>query len=291
MMASDDRAAANADQAVFWNSAPGLGWVVNEAPLDELMAGVLDRLVEVAAPRPGEAVLDVGCGTGASTLALAAAVAPGGRVVGADISGQMLARAGERVAAAGASGVELVVADAQTHRFAPGGFDLAVSRFGLMFFADPVAAFGNLRRALRPGGRLAFAAWGPVEANPWFVIPRAAAVARMGPVPADPPGTPGPFGLASLGRGLDILERAGFAGRRARTETLTLGFAAGAAAAGALAINTGPAVRILRDRGGTPEDAAAIAGAVAAELAPYVGADGGLRVPAAVNIFEAVQPG
>ena len=193
MMASDDRAAANADQAVFWNSAPGLGWVVNEAPLDELMAGVLDRLVEVAAPRPGEAVLDVGCGTGASTLALAAAVAPGGRVVGADISGQMLARAGERVAAAGASGVELVVADAQTHRFAPGGFDLAVSRFGLMFFADPVAAFGNLRRALRPGGRLAFAAWGPVDANPWFVIPRAAAVARMGPVPADPPGTPGPL--------------------------------------------------------------------------------------------------
>ncbi len=287
MTSNEGTVGANADQAAYWNSPAGLKWVENEALLDEELSGVLERLLQLAAPRPGEAALDVGCGTGASTLALAAAVSPGGRVVGADISEFHVARARER--AAGIGGVELVLADAQTHAFGPAGFDLAVSRFGVMFFADPVAAFANILGAMRPGGRLVFAAWAPMEANPWFTIPKAAAVARLGPLPPDPPGAAGPFGLADTTRGLDIMRRADFADGRVRTETVGLALAGGVPAAARLATSLGPAVRLLREKNGTSEDAAAIAEAVAEGFAPY--ADGsGIRVPALIHFYEAERP-
>lgn len=288
-MTSDPASAANAEQAVYWNSAPGLKWVENEALLDGMMAAVLERLLGLAAPRPGEVVLDIGCGTGASTLALAAAVAPGGRVVGADISEPQIARARERVAEARLEGVAFQVADVQSHDLGAGAFDLVASRFGVMFFAEPAAAFANMRRAMRPGGRLAFAAWAPMAENPWFVIPRDAAVARVGAVPAEPAGSPGPFGLDDIARGVDLLARAGLVGVSGRTEAVTLTLACSPAVAGALATSLGPAARILRDRGGDADDAAAIARAVSDRLAPYAAADG-LRVPARINFFEAAAP-
>lgn len=288
-MTSDPVPAANADQAAYWNSAPGLKWVENEALLDGMMAAILERLLGLAAPRPGEAVLDIGCGTGASTLALAAAVAPGGRVVGADISDAQIARARERASAARLEGAAFQVADVQSHDLGAGAFDLVVSRFGVMFFAEPVAAFANVRRAMRPGGRLAFAAWAPMAENPWFVIPRDAAVAQVGAVPGEPPGSPGPFGLDDIARAVDLLSRAGLVGARGWTETVALTPGCSLAVAGALATTLGPAARILRDRNGTAEDAAAIARAVSDRLAPYAAAEG-LRVPARVNFFEATAP-
>jgi ubiquinone/menaquinone biosynthesis C-methylase UbiE len=120
--------------------------------MDQQLELVTDLLLQTAAPRVGESVLDVGCGTGATLLRLAAAIGNEGHVLGCDVSAPMLALARQRIAAAGAQNADVIQADAQSHHFAESSFDLLVSRFGVMFFADPTAAFANLRRALRPAG-------------------------------------------------------------------------------------------------------------------------------------------
>jgi len=194
------------------------------------------------------------------------------------------------VAEAGLAYVDLTVADVQTHGFPLGSFDLVVSRFGMMFFADPGAAFAALARALRSGRRLVFATWAPLDANPWFAVPKRAAVARLGGVPPDPPGAPGAFGLADVERGLGFLREAGLVDCLARTETVALSPGSGLAGAAALATTVGPAVRILAEKGGTAEDAAAIAAAVAEALAPYAAGDR-VQVPASINFFEARRAG
>ena len=278
---------ANADQTAFWNSEVGEKWVTFRDRLDAAMQPATDLLLARAAPRPGEAVLDVGCGAGASTRALAAAVSPGGRAVGVDVSEVLLAAAR---ADTGGLTIEYRLADAQTAAFAGPGFDLVASRFGVMFFADPVAAFRNLAAALRPGGRAVFVTWAELARNPWFVISRDAAAARLGSPPADPPGTPGPFGLADRARGLEILAQAGFTGCRATVEAVDFVVHGGIAAAAGFAVHVGPSARIVRMQEGTPEDVAAIVAAIAEGLDPYLSADGSVRVPSGVNVFEAVRP-
>jgi len=176
----------NADQVAFWNSPAGEKWVRNQAEMDMTLAPLTEMLLARAAPAPGQRVLDVGCGTGTTVLQLAGAVGPGGHVQGLDVSEPMLALARQRVAAAGAGNVDLVLDDAQTFAFDAGSRDLVFSRFGVMFFADPPAAFANLRRALVPGGRLVFVCWADLADNPWFKVPRDAAIARLGPVPPTP---------------------------------------------------------------------------------------------------------
>ena len=141
---------ANAAQAEYWNSEPGRTWIDMESALDASMAAILDLVIARADPRPGEHVLDIGCGTGASTLRAAAAVGGGGRVLGADISGLLLARARARAREARLENASFEVCDAQVHDFPPAVFDLMLSRFGVMFFGEPVAAFRNIARALRP---------------------------------------------------------------------------------------------------------------------------------------------
>ena len=202
---------ANADQATFWNAQPGQNWVDFQADLDAQLSEVTDRLLAACAARPGERVLDIGCGAGGSTLALAAAVGAVGSVLGLDLSEPLLARAEERRRDLALGNVRFARGDAQDHPFAPGGFDLAASRFGVMFFADPVAAFRNIARALRPGGRLVFVAWAGPEHNPWFAIPQRAAVARLGPVAPTPPDAPGPMAFRDAARVTGLLEAAGLA--------------------------------------------------------------------------------
>lgn len=279
----------NADQVEFWNTQPGLNWVTHEADLDTLMQSVTGLMMDAAAPRARERALDIGCGAGASTLALAEAVGPGGAVLGLDVSAPLLARAEERRAACGAANIAFERADAQEHPFAPGAFDLAASRFGVMFFADPVAAFRNIAAALRPGGRIAFAAWAGPEANPWFATPHRVAVARLGPVAATPRDAPGPMAFQDLDRVCGLLTAAGFADVSGETAATDLHHPGGVEAVVALARHVGPTSRVLRERNGTPEDEAAILAALADELGRY-GSTDGIRIPAAINVFTARRP-
>jgi len=169
-----------------------------------------DAMLEAAELRPGHSVLDVGCGAGGTTVEAARRVAPG-TAVGIDISSQALALARKRANAAGHSKIEFIEADAQTHAFEPESFDTIISRFGSMFFADPIEAFANLRRALRPGGKLSIVAWrGPME-SVWTTIAVEAAIAVFGrPPELGAPDGPGPFAFADGDRFSTVVGEAGF---------------------------------------------------------------------------------
>jgi SAM-dependent methyltransferase len=197
---------ANAAQIEFWNGEAAKAWIENAEKLDTLLGPLSQQLIERAAVRRGERVLDVGCGCGATTLELAGR---GALSTGVDISGPMLARARDRAATLQRS-AEFVLADAASHRF-EANFDLLFSRFGVMFFADPVAAFTNLRSALNAKGRLSFLCWQHIKVNPWMVVPMAAARPHL-PEPAAPPDprAPGPFAFADPDYVRDVLQRAGF---------------------------------------------------------------------------------
>jgi SAM-dependent methyltransferase len=279
----------NADQARYWGNAGGRAWVDLQASLDAAFAPINALLLARAAPAAGESALDIGCGAGVTALAVAERVGAEGRVVAVDISPLMLARAAERTPPSLASRVEFIEADAQVHPFPPGHFDLLVSHFGTMFFADPVAAFGNLRRALKSGARLHLAAWGPLDGNPWFTIPRDAAIARLGAPPPVPPTAPGPLAFSDVGYVLDILRKSGFAAPAGETVSLQLEPPGSVSDAVRLATSLGPASRIMTAMNGGPEDADAIRQAIAVGFTPYWNGNA-VRVPAVINLFSATAP-
>ncbi len=172
----------NAEQIQYWNEQRGRAWVAQQELIEAQLAPLGRHAMDRAAIAAGERVLDVGCGCGQTTLELARRVGPRGSVLGADISSVMLGRARELAGAAGATNVRFEEADAQTHAFPPAGFDVLFSRFGVMFFADPRAAFANLRTALRPGARVAFVCWQALPLNPWMAVPLAAALQHFQPI-------------------------------------------------------------------------------------------------------------
>lgn len=275
-------AEANAGQIDYWNSDAARQWVLREALMDGLLAEVLVGVLYHAALQPGERVLDIGCGTGASCLAAAQAVGTAGQVTGLDIASALLARARER--AADLPQVTFVEADAQTHAFAPASVDVMISRFGVMFFEDPVAAFANMARALRPGGRLVFAAWGPAAEVAWFGIPSGIAVARLGrPAPLDPT-APGPLAFQDPERVVAMMQAGGLPGARCLTQTVALTPPGDIAEAARFAVRLGPVARIMAERNGTEADALAIEAEVHAAFAGFA-TDGGLRLPATVHFY------
>ena len=183
-------------------------WAEVRESLELQLAPLGRRALAALAPRPGESVLDIGCGGGETAVELARLVAPDGTVVGVDLSAAVLSFA--QRAAKGYERVRFIQADAQVFRFEPASFDVAFSRFGVMFFADPTAAFINIRRSLRPNGRLAFVCWRALEENPLDILPLRAASAHLPPQPPHDPDAPGPFAFADPDRVRGILERAGF---------------------------------------------------------------------------------
>jgi SAM-dependent methyltransferase len=242
-------AETNAEQRTYWNEQGGPIWVQLQERMDAQIGAHGERALAVLNAQPGERILDVGCGCGDTALTLARAVGSSGRVLGLDISAPMLARARARAAAAGLANVTFEHADAQTHALPAASFDALFSRFGVMFFEDPVAAFTNLARALRSGGRLAFACWQPVAANPWVAVPMGALSAVM-PLPAPPPpGAPGPFAFGDSGHVGAILTKAGLRDVTFRSEQLPLTFG-GVDEAAAFLTDLGPASRAIREAGG-----------------------------------------
>ncbi|MEL4886930.1 class I SAM-dependent methyltransferase [Pectobacterium betavasculorum] len=147
----------SAYQATDWNGQSGESWVTNQARLDAMLAVFGQAAIEAVAPEAGERVLDVGCGAGASSMALAARVGASGQVLGVDISEPLISRA--RALSPQETSTLFQVADASRAELPEGAFDILFSRFGVMYFDDPTGAFLHLRRALRPGGRVAFVCW------------------------------------------------------------------------------------------------------------------------------------
>jgi len=203
---------SNVEQARAWDGDEGDYWAANPERFDEAVAGYHDRLLESAGIEHDSRVLDIGCGSGQTTRD-AGRRALSGHALGVDLSGKMLEIARRLAEEDGLRNVTFEQADAQVHPFPVRSFDIAISRTGTMFFGDPVAAFTNIGRALRPGGRLAMVAWQPASENEWFrEISGAMAAGRDLPVP--PPEAPGPFSLSQPPRVRELLEAAGFAATR-----------------------------------------------------------------------------
>ncbi len=261
----------NAQQATYWNEEAGPTWVELQAPLDRQLAPLGQAAMAALAPKPGERILDIGCGAGNTTLELARAVAPDGRVTGADISHTLLEVARRR--GADMAGVRFVEADVQVHSFEPGGFDAVFSRFGVMFFSDPTAAFVNIRRALKPGGRLAFVCWRTPAENPIMSRPMAAALTSLPPsVPSTPPapGAPGPFAFADPDRVRGILADAGFADVALTPTDMKVG-GGDLETVLAMSLKVGPLGALLREH---PEHRDGAIAAVREALAAHDGPDG-----------------
>jgi SAM-dependent methyltransferase len=202
---------SNAGQIEYWNGPVAERWTSLAEGQEPRLSPFGDAALEVLDARPGETVLDIGCGNGFTALQLARSVGPGGRVVGIDVSAVMLADARRRIAASGNANIEIMEADAATHDFAPGAFARAYSRFGVMFFADPAAAFANIRGGLEPGARLAFAAWREMAANPSIQITVDIGTRHLERHNPAGPTDPGPFAFADPDRVARILAEAGFA--------------------------------------------------------------------------------
>ncbi|SEE73141.1 class I SAM-dependent methyltransferase [Streptomyces sp. 2314.4] len=205
----DEVAAGNTAQAQAWNGADGQYWVRQRENLEARYRRLTPQLMAAAGVRPDSRVLDVGCGSGGTSLAAGRAAAEGS-VLGVDLSRPLLAEARQQAAAAGLSQVTFAEGDAQIHRFADGAFDVVLSRFGVMFFADPQAAFRNLARALRPGGRLAFLCWRELRENAYLTVPFAALAPYVQLPDLGAPGAPGPFSLDAADRITALLGGAGF---------------------------------------------------------------------------------
>ncbi|MBI1220840.1 MAG: methyltransferase domain-containing protein [Rhodobacteraceae bacterium] len=280
----------NEIEAAAWNAERGQEWVRRQATLDALMAEVLDLLLDAADLKPGEAILDIGCGAGATTLAAAQRLGAGGSVLGVDLSVPLLDHAVARAEALGLETIDFHLADAQTHPFKVARFDRMISRFGVMFFDDPTTAFRNISRALRPGARLVFAAWSRPDLNPWFAIPARVATSVLGPLEAPDLAAPGPMAFHDIERVVGILRAAGLADCSGAARQIVLTPPGSFDEVVEFVVSVGPASRVIAARGGTEADRAAILEGCRAELEDFH-IDGRVLVPASVNLFQARRPG
>jgi len=205
-----EAAGPNAKQIEYWNGPVGERWLELADGQEPRLSPFGDAALEALGARPGETVLDIGCGSGFTALELARHVGPQGRVVGIDVSGIMLDDACGRAEAAGHANIEFLHVDAAAHAFERGLFDRAYSRFGVMFFAEPEAAFANIRTGMKPGGRLAFAAWQTMEANPWSYLTVQVATRHVPRHNPAGPEDPGPYAFGDPARVERILGAAGF---------------------------------------------------------------------------------
>jgi SAM-dependent methyltransferase len=283
-MSIDTRAEpANSAQAEYWNAAAGETWAALSDRLDRMIGPLGLATMDALAPATGERIADIGCGCGQTSVELARRVGERGDILGVDISVPMLRVARARADRAGVANARFLEADAQAHPFAPGSAERVFSRFGVMFFSDPIAAFANIRTVLAPGGRLGFVCWQAMGDNPIMTLPLIAALPYLpaDEAPADPL-TPGPFAFADRDRLFGILKAAGFHDiaitphRQALTsgdleETIDT------------SLKIGPLGRMLRD---APDRQPKIIEAIRAALTPFV-SDAGVFLDSATWIVTA----
>jgi len=282
----------NAQQIEYWNEVSGPKWVALTDTIDAQIAPLGRRAMDVAQLQAGDRVLDVGCGCGQTSVELAERAGASGFVRGLDISAPMLESARQRASEAGLDEGRLVFtqSDAQLESF-DGDFDLIFSRFGVMFFADPVAAFSNLHSALRKGGRMTFICWQSIQQNPWMVVPAIATMKFVELPPPPQPGDPGPFAFADDSLVRSILDRAGFS--EIRCESLEEKVNVGGdqddlESIANFIMQMGPAGAALRDA--SEETRLAALAAVQEALAPYQSA-AGVEMDAAAWIVSATKNG
>jgi SAM-dependent methyltransferase len=276
--------AFNEYQRERWNGIDGEYWTSNQDRLDRTLAPVTGPLLEFAAPRVGSTVIDAGCGCGATTIELTRAVGAAGRVVGIDLSEPMLAVAAERLRQF--PNTTCLLGDAAELPLRDLGADLIVSRFGVMFFGDPVAAFANLRTGLAAGGRLRFACWRPIQENPWLQIPLHAVYEHVPRLPKPDQEEPGPFSFADTARVKRILTAAGFTEPAFSRLDIQMDIAAGGTLEDAVIQSSamGPTKKALTDQ---PDDVLKAAlESIRRALAPYASASG-VKLPGAVWLVAA----
>ncbi len=276
---------ANAEQITFWNQVGGPQWVRYQAFLDHQLDEIGRMTMDAAGLEPGHAVLDIGCGCGSTTLEIARRVGPAGHATGVDISLPMLELARERAAAAGIANTTFLGADAQVHEFRP-EFDVLYSRFGVMFFDDPVRAFANMRKGLRSGARVAFVCWQAIHRNPWMAVPVLAAMKHVA-IPQPPsPEAPGPFAFADANRVERILAEAGYSAVAVdgRDVEIVLGGGSSVEETSELVLKLGPLGRILGDA--TPELRGLVQIEVRQAIEDFV-TDRGVCMPGAIWLVTA----
>ena len=281
----------NADRVTDWNGQSGERWIAHQARLDTRLAVFGQAAIEAAAPAADERVLDVGCGAGASSLALAARVGAGGQVLGVDISEPLIARA--RALAPQDTSALFCVADASSAELPEGAFDILFSRFGVMFFDDPTGAFAHMRRALKPGGRVAFVCWRGAAENDWVHLPMGAIRGIVPPMEPPDPEAPGPFSFGDRGRVARILTAAGFTDIAIEPFDASVPFGEGATRDTAIdeavkmTFEVGPLSRVLADQ---PDDIRARASA--AVRAAFAGRPGerSVMIDSATWIVTARNP-
>lgn len=271
--------AGDITQTEYWNGEVGTRWARNQAVLDAVFAPLTEALFARLTLQPGQSVLDIGCGSGTTTLEAARRVGPQGSVTGADISAPLLAVAQDRAEAEppGAAPIRFVEADVENA--ALGTYQQALSRFGVMFFPESAHAFANIRRMLQPEGRLTFLCWRALPENLWVTVPRDAVLPLLPEIPPPPqPDTPGPFRFADQEQLVALLRGAGFGTVTcdAIDRDVVLGRGASeteaAEAAAHVALNLGPTARLLREA--EPDLRARAEAAVTAALHPH--AEGGI---------------
>ncbi|WP_197041877.1 class I SAM-dependent methyltransferase [Sandarakinorhabdus oryzae] len=274
---------SNAEQIEYWNGKVGETWVQMQERMDLALTPVTAALLAAASPQAGELVLDIGCGAGETTLAMDAVVGEGGHAIGLDISEPLLARARTRAEAL-LSEAEFIAADASVWA-EESGFDLILSRFGVMFFADPQAAFTHLHGLAAPGGRLVFACWQPAARNQWATLPLTALASLLPAQPPSDPYAPGPFAFADAARVATMMEAAGWQDVGFLSLPFEMMVGDGDDPVGAAVtfnLRIGPAARAVREAG----IGEAAKPALAAALQPHL-QDGQVRLPGAVWLVTA----
>lgn len=277
----------NSDQYDAWNGESGNRWVANADRRDHVLAPIADLILDHARIAIGENVLDVGCGCGATSIAAGRATGPTGTVIGVDLSAPMLDVARQRLATSEADDVNFVHADAQTVQLDT-RFEVAISRFGTMFYADPVAAFTNIGAHLRPAGRLCIATWQPLTANPWLVVP-GVALLQYGTLPdgADA-NDPGMFAQSDRTVITTTLQSAGFINIGCEPCTVPLTFGETVDNAVEYLADSGPGRAVLET---VPIDLRHRALAAVRDVLARHAADGAVTLDAGIWITTAERPG